>query len=83
MQQTKEELLRLACKCLGQAALLLDAAGEDLLTIRNDGRGAARKRIRGPVRARRQTSLPPAANLISAGNVGGVCFSRIDSPWRR
>jgi hypothetical protein len=83
MQQTKEELLRLAFICLGQAAKILDTAGEDLLAISNDGRGAARKKIRGPVRARRNTSLPPATSLITAGNVGGVCYRRTDSPWRR
>jgi hypothetical protein len=60
MQQTKEELLRLAFECLRRAARLLDAAGDDLLVIKGEGRGACGGR-EGSVRVRRSrpASLPP------------------------
>jgi hypothetical protein len=74
MQQTREELLRLAFNCLGQAAKLLDAAGDDLLVIKGEGRRACGGR-EGSVRVRRsKTSLPAATSLTGSG---------IDSPWRR
>ena len=72
MQQTREELLRLAFECLRRAARLLDAAGDDLLVINGEERRASGRR-RGPVPTRRsKTSLPVATSL-----------SGIDSPWRR
>jgi hypothetical protein len=74
MQQTKEELLRLAFICLGQAAKILDAAGQDVLASEGDRR-AVGKGLRGRVRARRRSSLPSARRLITAENV--------NSPWRR
>ena len=40
MQQTREELLRLAFECLRRAARLLDAAGDDLLVINGEERRA-------------------------------------------
>ena len=59
MQQTREELLRLAFECLRRAAKLLDAAGDDLLVIKGEKRRACGRR-EGSVRVRRsKTSLPP------------------------
>jgi hypothetical protein len=49
MQQTREELLRLASDCLGRAARLLDLAEKDLLVMKGEERrysvrgGAARR----------------------------------------
>ena len=72
MQQTREELLRVAFECLRRAARLLDAAGKDLLVINGEERRACRGR-EGSVRVRRsKTSLPVTTSL-----------SGIDSPWRR
>ena len=79
MQQTREELLRLAFECLRRAARLLDAAGDDLLVINGEERRACGRR-EGSVRVRRlrvrrsKTSLPAASGLTGSG---------IDSPWRR
>lgn len=36
MQQTREELLRMAFECLRRAARLLDAAEDDLLVIKGE-----------------------------------------------
>jgi hypothetical protein len=75
MQPTKEELLSLAFECLRRAARLLDAAGDDLLVIKGEGRRRACRGREGSVRVRRsKTSLPAASNLTGGG---------LDSPWRR
>jgi hypothetical protein len=52
MQQTREELLRLAFDCLGRAARLLKLAEKDLLVIKGEDRrygvrgGAAKSPIK-------------------------------------
>jgi len=57
MQQTREELLRLAFDCLGRAARLLDLAEKDLLVMKGEER---RYGIRGgAVRTRRSRTSPP------------------------
>ena len=58
MQQTREELLRLAFECLRRAARLLDAAGDDLLVINGEERRASGRR-RGPVRNSPIKGEPP------------------------
>ena len=63
MQQTREELLRMAFECLRRAARLLDAAGDDLLVINGEKRRASGRR-RGPVPTRRsKASLAVATSL--------------------
>jgi hypothetical protein len=66
MQQTREELLRLAFDCVARAARLLDLAEEDLLVMKGEERrygvrgGAARTR-------RSKTSLPATSTLTGSG----------------
>jgi hypothetical protein len=66
MQQTREELLRLAFDCFERAARLLDLAAKDLLVIKGEER---RYSVRGgAVRTRRsKTSLPAATTLTGSG----------------
>jgi hypothetical protein len=74
MEQTREELLRLAFNCLGRAASLLEAAGKDLMVIEVEQRRVYGGRT-GPARVpRSKTSLPAATRLTGSG---------VDSPWRR
>ena len=69
MQQTREELLRLAFECLRRAARLLDAAGDDLLVINGEERRAPGRR-KGSVPVRRsKTSLPVATSLTGSGSI--------------
>ena len=58
MQQTREELLRMAFECLRRAARLLDAAGDDLLVINGEERRAYGRR-RGPVPSSPIKGEPP------------------------
>ena len=67
MQQTKEEFA-LGVQCLGQAARLLDAAGDDLLVIKGEERRACGRR-EGSVRVRRSKTSLPVASSLSGGSI--------------
>jgi hypothetical protein len=67
MQQTREELLRLAFDCFERAARLLDLAEKDLSVIKKRRAYGVR---RGAFRARRSKTSLPTATTLAGSEIG-------------